>query len=70
MGKHSMEKCSYHPPHSKRMMTDLSAELAQVVLDSRLQVNLCVRVARQSADADYRAKGTKEGDDLQHKETR
>jgi hypothetical protein len=60
MGKHSMEKCSYHPPHSKRMMTDLSVELAQVGLDSRLQVNLCVRVARQSADADYRAKGTKE----------
>jgi hypothetical protein len=60
MGKHSMEKCSYTLPHSKRMMTDLSAELAQVGLDSRLQVNLCVRVARQSADADYRATGTKE----------
>ena len=60
MGKHLMEKCLYYPPHSKRMMTDLSAELAQVGLDSRLQVNLCVRVARQSADADYRAKGTKE----------
>ena len=70
MGKHSMEKCSYHPPHSKRMVTDLSTKFAQVVLDSQLQVNLCVRVARQSADADHRAKGTKEEDDLRCKETR
>jgi hypothetical protein len=53
-----------------RMMTDLSAKLAQVVLDSQLQVNLCVRVARQSADVDHRVKGTKEGDDLQRKEMR
>jgi hypothetical protein len=70
MGKHSVQECYYLPPHSKRTVTDLPAKFAQVVLDSQLQVNLCVRVARQSADADHRAKGTKEGDDLQRKETR
>ena len=48
---------------------DLLEKFAQVVLDFRLQVNLCVRAARQSADADRRAKGAKEGDDLQRKET-
>jgi hypothetical protein len=70
MGKHSVQECYYHPPHSKRMVTDLPAKFAQVVLDSLLQVNLCVRVARWSADADHRVKGTTEGDDLQRKETR
>jgi hypothetical protein len=70
MGKHSVRECYYLPPHSKRTVTDLPTKFAQVVLDSQLQVNLCVRVARQSADADHRAKGTKEGDDLQRKETR
>jgi hypothetical protein len=70
MGKHSVQECYYHPPHSKRMVTDLPAKFAQVVLDSLLQVNLCVRAARRSADADHRAKGTTEGDDLQRKETR
>jgi hypothetical protein len=49
---------------------NLPAMFAQVVLDSRLQVNLCVRAARWSADADHRVKGTMEGDDLHHKETR
>ena len=70
MGKHSVRKCYYLPPHSKRTVTELPAKFAQVVLDSQLQVNLCVRVARRFADADHRAKGTKEGDDLQRKETR
>jgi hypothetical protein len=49
---------------------NLPAMFAQVVLDSRLQVNLCVWAVRWSADADHRAKGTTEGDDLQRKETR
>jgi hypothetical protein len=70
VGKHSVCVCCDQPPHSKRMVTDLPAMFAQVVLDSQLQVNLCVRAARRSADADHRAKGTKEGDDLQRKETR
>jgi hypothetical protein len=69
VGKHSVWECYYQPPHSKRTVTNLPAKFAQVVLDSRLQVNLCVRAARRSADADHRAKGTKEGDDLQRKET-
>jgi hypothetical protein len=69
MGKHSVQEFYYHPPHSKRMVTDLPAKFAQVVLDSLLQVNLCVRAARRPADADHRAKGTTEGDDLQRKET-
>jgi hypothetical protein len=46
----------------------LPVEFAQVVLDSQLQVNLCVRAAWWSADADHRATGTKEGYDPQRKE--
>jgi hypothetical protein len=68
MGKHLVQECYYHPSHSKRMVTDLPAKFAQVVLDSLLQVNLCVRVARRSADADHRATGTKEEYDLQREE--
>ena len=69
MGNHSVRECYYLPPHSKRMVTDLPEKFAQVVFDSHLQVNLCVWVVRQSTDADHRVKGTKEGDDLQRKET-
>ena len=68
MGKHSVRECYYLPPHSKRIVTDLPTKFAQVVLDSRLQVNSCVQVARQSADADHRAMGTKEEYDLHHEE--
>jgi hypothetical protein len=49
-------------------VTNLPAEFAQVFLDSRLQMNLCVQAARRTADADHQAKGTKERYDLQRKE--
>jgi hypothetical protein len=47
---------------------NLPAKFAQVVLDSRLQVNLCVQAAWWSADADHRVTGTKEEYDLQREE--
>jgi hypothetical protein len=68
MGKQRCECVVTKPSRSKRTVTNLPAEFAQVVLDSRLQVNLCVRAARRSADADHRATGTKEEYDLQREE--
>jgi hypothetical protein len=68
MGKQWMRKCFYQTSHSKQTVTNLPTEFAQVFLDSRLQMNLCVQAARRTTDADHQVKGTKERYDLQCKE--
>jgi hypothetical protein len=62
-----MKKHCYQMHQTKKTVSNLPTYYAKVVLDSLLQVNYGVQVARQIVDVCHRAKGMKEVYDFPHK---